>query len=127
MSSLYLPYPWPNQDYPDSPDPPFAAPYYSENTISPRGDKAGNVFWRTLDEREYSAANDKEIVAGMLNEISYQVRAAVVGADLFVAKYGIVVTWSELTFPGTPCANDKCPVSISNDVVFIFMSGLSHV
>ncbi len=56
-------------------------------------------------------------ITGMLELISTDVRAAVLGADQFQASHGVVITWYMVTFAGAGCSSagfyDSCKVHIS--------------
>ena len=103
---------WPNDDYPNTPDAPFIAPFYSEADLQPfLPDEPSRISWRVLDPSQPSTNNERDIMIGMLNSLSDEIQRAVVGADDFVAQYAVVVTWHQVTFGHSNCQTaDQCVV-----------------
>lgn len=89
---------WPNQRYPDEPDPPFISPYFAQFEVRPAD--PGRMYWRRLDVSEETSDARKEVTQGMLDLLSAEVRAQVLGAEQFEATHALIVTWYELTFYG---------------------------
>jgi hypothetical protein len=60
----------------------------------------------------------------MLDRISQDVRRASVDATTFAARWGVVVTWYEVTYSGANCTTgvnvDTCRVSVGLSVVALF-------
>jgi hypothetical protein len=106
---------WPNPNYPSSKDPPFIAPFYSEADFRVgRGDPA-KMYYRILDVTQAPTDSQRKIQEGMLNHFTELVRDAIVGADHFIAKFGIVITWYKVTFGSSSCSSspeDNCRVKI---------------
>lgn len=111
---------WPNQNYPLGQDPAFIGPFYSEASYRV-GDAAeiGISFlsYRVLSpDRDGLPSNEREVMVGMLDELTQHVRTAVVGASTFTATHGMVVTWYKVTFEGSTCDGgpaDNCAVRIN--------------
>ena len=109
---------WPNQDYPvdNAPDPAFIGQFYSEADFR-WGDTAevGVSFlsYRVLSpERAGLPDNERDIQLGMLDELTQDIRRAVVGASTFTATFGMMVTWYQVTFDSSTCSGEDCVVSI---------------
>ena len=64
--------------------------------------------YRTLHHGRDSSPTD--ISSHMLQTISEEVRAAVVGAEDFMASDGLVVTWYRFTHRTANCMSSTCPV-----------------
>ncbi len=107
-------YPEPNQQ-----DPPFLAAFYAEHDMSgPDRAQPSHVSYRLLDEDAAGSNSESRIIRGMLADLSRQIQAAVLGADNFNARYGVMVTWYKITFRGNNCqysgSSDNCAVSYVN-------------
>ena len=105
---------WPNDNYPETPDIPFIAPFYSEADFQPLlPNEPSRLSWRVLDPSQINENNEREITIGMLNALSEEIRNAVVGVDDFMAEFGLVVTWHKVTFGASYCMTaEECVVML---------------
>jgi hypothetical protein len=107
---VYLQINWPNPDYPTtgSIDPPFAAPFYANiNYRIGVSYEPSQISYRVLDPTTTTSTSQQNIMEGMLNQISLNVRQAVVGAQYFSAQRGVVITYYNVTLYGNPCTTGQ--------------------
>lgn len=103
----YLAVHWPNPHYsplsPGAVDPPLVAPFYADTDFRVgQPYDPGQLSWRVIDRDSVGSS----VSAGMLDQISEDVRRASVDAANFVARWGVVVTWYEVTFSGANCTTE---------------------
>jgi len=128
----YIQLNWPNPDYPTtgSPDPPFIALFYAYiNYRTASAYEPSQISYRILDPTTTTSTSQQNIMLGMLNLISLDVRQSVVGAQYFSAQRGVVLTYYNVTFYSSnpnqcttgPNLYDTCLVSVHLDIMFIFI------
>ncbi|CAH1778428.1 unnamed protein product, partial [Owenia fusiformis] len=115
-SYKYLSKGWPNKQWPHDMDPPLIAPYYARVEISDDSRLWYRHFYEDMWPEDGPVRKERDIAKEMLFEFSIEVRAAVVGADLFVGKYGFIVTWENVTHSPI-CRSGPCPRNTFQAVV----------
>ena len=110
----YTPMTWPNQQYePGGTDPPFVGVFYANiNYRTTAQYDPSQISWRVLDPATSTDTAKIDIMSGMLEQISIDVRGAVVGAQFFGATWGVVVTYYNTTYMTT--STSSCNAN-SND------------
>ncbi|XP_018022342.1 protein mesh isoform X2 [Hyalella azteca] len=93
---------FPVAEWPTIPDPSFIGPFYSKCLIGqlksgePEQQQPG-VYWRL--ERDLPTRNDRMAVE-IFERIKWDIRTGMVGAEIFIPKHLITVTWKNVTFSG---------------------------
>ncbi|CAL4067748.1 unnamed protein product, partial [Meganyctiphanes norvegica] len=95
---------FPTPKWPERPDPSFIGPFYSKCNIGAQrpGDtetdeRKPGVYWRLV--RDLPSRQDQFGVE-IRERLMWDIRDGMVGAEIFMPKHAIIVTWKNVTFAG---------------------------